>query len=204
MKGSLNIIEERKQTINELCSELRWVYRGYFTFLFTYVNSDNLILDSKQLTEKLISYEKTLTEKEQNLYRAFLLSSIVFLSKNCRPSEFNFLSIYKFATTVNESYDKKYPFNTSIYKYVCDNYNPSYSFYEEFTCYVKEFGELYDDVNISKENFSSHITSMFDQFLYDEGKSYLVDTFFKEGINSLTNYIGNSKYNMRRTFEEEI
>lgn len=207
MKEKFEQIVERKKKINDLCGELRWVYRGYFTSIYDFLPIGNILTQIETFNDKLVSYDEELNDIERDMYKAFFTSAILFVRNYCRPSELIFYSIYKIGTVIEDSWNDKLEFDKSIYGYMCEPYadlNEEDEYYQIFINSTQIFASLYDNKEIDKENFSYHISKMFDLLLFDNNKSYLLDKNYDDGIKKLNYYIGDCKFQLHHSLCEEI
>lgn len=205
MNELVDKINERKQKINDLCMELRWVYRGYFASIYEYLPRRSILASTRQLAEQLVAYNKDLEDNEIKLYTEFIFSSIVFLKKYCRPSDMVFLSIYKMALVIEKSWKQGKAFEDSIFRYMFEPHEKDDDVSKEYTALrssISSFGEMYDSPNYDKEDFPYHITLMIDCFLFENNQSYLLDCNHEDGIRKLQQQIGTAKYQLYRSLQE--
>ena len=205
MNQMLAAIEERKKEINDLCMELRWAYRGYFTPLYKFVDQKSFLRDVELFADRLVAYDDVLQEKERSMYQNFLISAILFLDMYCRPSDMILLSIYKIALVVEDSWGKGLNFSQSIYGYMFEPYENADDGSENYALLSKTihtFAELYDDANVDKKDFPNHIVLMLDSLLFENKSSFLLDQNFENGVKLLRQQIGAAKYHLRRSLEE--
>lgn len=206
MKKMTETINERKKEINELCMELRWVYRGYFTSLYDYLTRRQFLNTLEQFVDQLVAYDEELGEKEKKLYKDFLVSSIIFLKKYCRSADMIFLSVYKIALVVEQSWQNGVEFDGSIYRYMFEPHENDEDISRDYIMLKKaisSFGEMYNDPEIDKKDFPYHITVMIDCLLFETGQSYLLDHNYDDGLDKLKQQIGAAKYHLQRSLREE-
>lgn len=198
-------IEERKKEINDLCMELRWVYRGYFTSLHKFVDQKSFLRDVELFADRLVAYDDNLQEKERSMYQNFLISAILFVDMYCRSSDMILFSIYKIALVVEDSWGKGLEFCQSIYGYMFEPYENADDGSENYALLsktIRAFAELYDDANVDKKDFPDHIVLMLDSLLFETKSSFLLDQNFENGVKLLRQQIGVAKYHLRRSLEE--
>ena len=206
MNEMITKINERKKEINDLCMELRWVYRGYFTSLYDYLSRRQFLATVEQFADRLISYDEELQEKEQMLYKEFLVSSIIFLKKYCRSADMILLSIYKISLVVEQSWQNNVPYKESIYYYMFEPYENDDDSGRDFAMLksaMSSFAEMFDDGSVDKKDFPDHIVLMLDCLLFETGQSFLLDKNFSSGVDCLKNQIGAAKHHLQRSLRED-
>ena len=207
MNEMIDKIAARKKEINELCMELRWVYRGYFTQLNRYLSQRSFCSSAENLCDRLIAYDTEIPENERNLYKQFLLSSIFFLRKYCRSADMIFLSIYKIALVVEQAWNQGNKFNNSTYYYMFEPHERESDTSREYAI-LKEsfsaFGELYDDTTIDKRDFVDHIVLMIDCLLFESNQCFLLDSNYEKGIDHLKGQIVGAKHRLQSSLREDL
>jgi len=205
MNITLKTITERKKKINNLCSDLRWIFRGYYTSLYDFLPMDDNLDEIQQLCDQLISYDEEISDGQKNLYRLFLVSATLFLKNYCLPSDMIFYSIYKIAGAVEDCVDQKMEFCRSTYWYM---YEP-HMHEEKHTIFdhalsktLTELGDLFDNKEIDKSDFSYHISVMLDMFLFEKKRSCLLDENYEGSIRRLANIVGSAKFQWRQSVKE--
>lgn len=205
MNQMLAAIEERKKEINDLCMELRWVYRGYFASLHSFIDEQKLLCEVINFADRLVAYDDDLQEKERSMYQNFLVSAILFLDKYCCSSDMILLSIYKIALAVEDSWGKGLAFSKSIYGYMFEPYENADDDSKNYVMLSKTihaFAELYDDANVDKKDFPEHVVLMLDSLLFETKSSFLLDQNFENGVKLLRRQIGAAKYHLQYSLRE--
>lgn len=195
--NNLELINERKQKINEMCSELRWVFRGYHTSLFEFLPN----MDIKEIK----TFAQTVS-KENKIFFSFFVSTILFIKLFCRSSDLNFYSLYKIAVTVDECFDSKKDFEETTYGIMCqpyvaqDNSSEEYLDFKEATL---EFQKFYNNKEINRENFLKDFCLFLDEYLYDCERSFLIDDKFDISVKLLNRFISTAKHNFAHPILKE-
>lgn len=200
MNEKYELICERKNEINKLCGEIRWVYRGYYTTIREFVSYDSFDDDFNELISKLLSLDDSLSSEAREIYESFLKSCILFLKNYCRPSEFLFRSIIKISDIVEDSFLDKHPFDKSTYGYMCENYlkaNDKDKYEQWFNDETLRFADLYNNAKEDYTSFSIPIIKMIDILLYENEKSFILDKNYEEGIKQLSQFLGYSRSALR-------
>lgn len=206
MAKKIDKINKRKKEINDLCSELKWVYRGYYTRFIEFFSFED-INNIEKFCRDLLNYNKSLKDKEYELYYSFLISSICFIRKYCRNSDLIFYSLVKIAITIEDCAKANINFGKSTYGYMWEPYLNNETDDETENMGIesaREFSKLYDDKNLEKNNFATVLISLFDELLFDNNKSFILDSNYEIATSSINRFIGQAKYSLKKSLAEDV